>query len=1065
MILTNDQKIAVEAAGSVAVTAGAGTGKTAMLAARYLHHVVVHGFSPLEVVAVTFTDKAAAELRSRIRSEMQGTGDEIKAAEVDAAQISTIHALAARICRDFYGLVRIPADFQMLDEIDAEILMADWFDDAMAEVDPSVVRVLGYTWLRRVLRLLMADPFAAEDALRFGEAEWKQFIAEACERAIDGLIDSDCWQLADQVFRQYTGGDNDPAERRRLNALIAMEDIRRRASIGSALDVLKGFATNHGSAARWPNGGLTEVRSCLIQLRDAFKACKEMTTLAFGPADLEASKRVELLRKAFETARNYIAKTKLEKKVLDFGDLEMYALEILKSPAARKHYAVRWKAILVDEFQDTNPVQEKLLERLTENVRLTIVGDVKQSVYGFRRADTRVFDRFRMRIGNEVILSRTFRSHAGLVEPMNRIFGEVLGTLHQPLEGAREESPHEKPFVFASAIRGEDKQNVNELRAAEAQHIADEIGRMLDRGLTIYDKKLDGIRSVAPGDIAILSRTRAPLETYIDALLEARIPAVNIGGGDLLETREAKDAMAVLQFAADPADDIALMTLLRGPFFALSDLLLYKLSKSKERDESWWSLLSRADGDAGRAYSILNELLKQSRQVSAERLIEITDEMTGYTAVIANLEQGERRLADWFGFLALLRRFASLGRADVLGATRYLNQIHDAHAEIPRPPLDAGDAVSLMTIHGSKGLEWPIVFIPDLARPKPVDNADLMLDAELGVAFEVDIEIAGKIERLEPAILTLLKQNKKKREVEEAKRILYVAITRARDRVYLTSAGEKGPDLELLRPGLEAAGIAIETIDHAQVKRVVSRMPQAEIQRSEKAIVQTERADVGLTAIPVTGLSEYGVCPKRFKFQFVDGHPGLAEGSTGARITGALTHTALERGCTTAAELTPLSEGASAELIDEALLLAGNFGREAAFGEFRIAKVLREVPLVLKVRGVTLSGTADLVGDEFVLDFKTDNEVDPRHHRLQLWAYKKALGKTRAVVAYLRHGQIYEFSDDEMKAAEIEADSLATGIEAGRFSATPGEIACARCAYRSICSDAVVYQKVAEVFA
>jgi ATP-dependent helicase/nuclease subunit A len=850
----------------------------------------------------------------------------------------------------------------------------------------------------------------------------------------------------------------------RKNLINAMGDLAARRNVSASFGAFAGFRSNGGSAKNWPQG-LAEVRDCLTKLREAFRNCEPAATLQFGPADTEACRRVALLKIAFQTARNYIAKTKLEKKVLDFGDLEMYALEILKHKAARDHYAVRWKAILVDEFQDTNPVQEKLLELLTENVRLTIVGDVKQSVYGFRRADTRVFDRFRKRIGNEVILSRTFRSHAGLVDPMNRIFNEVLGTLHQPLDAAREGRPHDGPFVFASVIRGEERQNVNELRAAEARHIAGEIRRILDGGLTIYDKNVGETRPVTPGDIAILSRTRAPLEVYIDALLRAGIPAVNTGGGDLLETREAKDAMAVLQFAADPADDIALVTLLRGPFFALSDLVLYELSKSKERGESWWNLLSRAEGNAGRAYRVLCDLREASRQVSAERLLEIADELTGYTAVIANLEQGERRLADWFGFLALLRRFASLGRADVLGAERYLDQIREAKAEIPRPPLDAGDAVSLMTIHGSKGLEWPIVFIPDLARPKPIDNSDVMLDAELGVAFEVDIETDGKIERMEPAILTLIQQSKKKREAQEAKRILYVAITRARDRVYLTSAGEKGADLDIMRPGIEAAGIVIETIDAAQVQRVVRDMPRETIRRSADPIVQTACIETGLKAISVTGLSAYAVCPKRFKFQFVDGHPGLAQGSTSARITGTLTHTALERQCTTTAELTPLSEGASAELIDDALRLAGNFGTEAAFAEFRIENVRREVPLVLEVGGVTLSGTADLVGEEFVLDFKTDAQMDPAHHRLQLWVYRKALGKSRAVVAYLRHGQTYEFSDDEMSAADIEAHRSAAGIAAGRFSATPGELACGRCAYNLICSDSVAIPKIAEAIA
>src|SRR5262249_53438588 len=133
-------------------------------------------------------------------------------------------------------------------------------------------------------------------------------------------------------------------------------------------------------------------------------------------------RRVELLRGAFANALDYLRKSKIERRVLDFDDLEYYALKILDQPEARAHYAERWKAILVDEFQDTNPVQEKLLKALSEGgARLTIVGDGKQSIYGFRRADPRVFRRFRESIGSEVVLDRTFRTHAGLVEPVNAV--------------------------------------------------------------------------------------------------------------------------------------------------------------------------------------------------------------------------------------------------------------------------------------------------------------------------------------------------------------------------------------------------------------------------------------------------------------------------------------------------------------------------------------------------------------------------------------------------------------------------------------------------------------------
>ena len=379
--------------------------------------------------------------------------------------------------------------------------------------------------------------------------------------------------------------------------------------------------------------------------------------------------------------------------------------------------------------------------------------------------------------------------------------------------------------------------------------------------------------------------------------------------------------MAVLTFAADKADDIALITLLRGPFFAVSDRVLFELARKKEKDQTWWNVIDAESGELERVRTTLNKLLSFGRTSTPVRLLELMDEMTGYTAVLANLSQGSRRMADWLGFLSLLRRFAALGRSDLLGTTRYAKQLIDAEAEIPRPPIDAGDAVSLMTIHGSKGLEWPVVFVPDLARKKRNNSSLLSVDNDLGVAFDFEMQAAKRdedvrtveFEKADPSILRVIKQRRTDREVEEAKRVLYVAITRARDRVFLTAAGEKGDDLDLLIPGLEAAGILVERVNaaafahHAQSPKVYLPAPTS---RDAPKVFQLDPVPVGLRKIPVTALTEYSVCPQKFRFNYVDGHPGLGEGSAHGRTVGTLTHTALELTLRSVDELRPFALGA-----------------------------------------------------------------------------------------------------------------------------------------------------------
>ncbi|MFN6965067.1 MAG: UvrD-helicase domain-containing protein [Pyrinomonadaceae bacterium] len=1077
MELTPRQLDAVRADGSVAVVAGAGTGKTAMLAERYVHHVTVHGLSPLEIAAVTFTDKAAAELRSRIRAKLLEKAGEDAAAESDAAQISTMHSLAARICRDFYFLAGIPADFVLLDEIDAEIVKAAWFDEALAEIDPDVVRELGYEWLRKALRELFRDTSASAAALAKDESDWRRAIDERRAEALSEYLGSDCFVMAADIIETYRGPEGDAIERQRAIAGSAIRDLRSGQNVDAALDSIRSLTFRGGSPAKWPDGSFHLVKDCLTSLRDAIKdrsgkdgkAPYRDVFLKFGATDAEALRRAKLLARAFDTARDHLRLAKLERRLLDFDDLEQYAIEILGHREAREHYAERWRALLVDEFQDTNTEQEKLLLRLLDKggVRLTIVGDGKQSIYGFRRADPRVFERFCERLGGgPVVLDRTFRTHAGLVAPLNSAFGPLLRRLHQPLDAHRVDAPHEGPHISAHRISGG---SVGELREAEARFIAAEIRRMIDGGLEVWDKRLDGTRPVRPSDIAILSRTRDVLNVYIEKLLEAGVPAVNTGGGRLLETRVAMDLIALLRFVSDNTDDIALVSLLRGPFFGVSDRELYEISLERktgsEEREAWWHLLRRRGEQlpaaVRAAVAILSQLVEAAAHHPAERVVLLADELTGYTAVIANLEQGERRMADWQGFIDLLRHFARLGRSDVVGAERYLKELVDAEATIPRPPLDAGDAVSLMTIHSAKGLEWPVVFVPDLCRGNPPDPSAVKIDAEVGAAFKLRVHGERGWDELKPAMLDVIAARRARREAEEAARVLYVAMTRPRDRLYLTAAGDEiKNDLKTLEPCLAAAGVPIVEVTRSEADAAFARTERPSANATEmhegSIDVCTTRLAPRLASVSPSALWIYDLCPKRFEFEFIHGHPGVGEGTARARLVGTLTHAALESGERTADGLRRVageSCAAADDVIAEALSLARRFDEHPAFAELRAdPQAVREAALRYSfANGLSLIGRADLAGVDWVADFKTDAEVEPALHALQLWAYAAALGKRRAFVAYLRHDSLHEFSLADLEAAGRRAEQIADAIAAGSFPAKPSATVCGGCPYNVPC--------------
>lgn len=829
MRLTEEQGRAVRAPGSVAVVAGAGCGKTSLLAERYVHHLSADGLSPLGVVAVTFTEKAAEELRSRIRRRVQGAmpGAEEVSAELEAAQISTIHALCARICREHPEEAGVPPDFSILDDVSGGVWAADRLLDALDALPPEHYRLLPYPLMHEALEALLADPIAAGRALARASEEglegWRALAEEARDRATrDFLKDPEVQECSD-TLRACEGAAGDLMETNRAVAVAALEALSASegGEKGAPFEEIKGIKLNGGRKANWPEGELPLVKDALKRLRgrvqDELK--RGMVTLGIGPADERLAEVLPVLVDSFERAAMFLSQEKRRVRVLDFSDLEMHALRALRSDEVGSYYRERWRVFLVDEFQDTNPVQAEILERLTQGTHLTIVGDEKQSIYGFRRADVGVFRRFRQRIlgepdGGEEVLAITFRCHGQLITKLNEVFSPILGDLHQDLAAHRAEPPHDAPHIRAYAIEPEEKVRKAALERAEAAHIARLIGEMVDGGSLVGDGS--GTRPATPGDFAILSRTWGVLDGCGEALSAAGIPSVHAGGGDLLGTREAKDGLALLRFLADPGDEVALVTVLRGPFFAVDDPTLHAVALSRPRGASWWRAIVEYDGEGSEKLSaareVLGELLKRRRLEPPSELLALADRLTGYTAVISNLPGPERRLADWRGFIELARSLER-GHADVFAVVRSLRRMGEAGVEVPRPLLAAGDAVSLMSIHSAKGLEWPVVIVPDLSRAPRSSSPAVLFDPEVGLGVDFGDEV--DVEDGKPVLYKLVRDRLQLARGAEDKRLFYVALTRTRDHLILTTTdGQAQGDcgLTLLRPGLEAAGVEVEPV-------------------------------------------------------------------------------------------------------------------------------------------------------------------------------------------------------------------------------------------------------------
>lgn len=1039
--LNIDQERAATASGSVAIMAGAGTGKTFTLAHRYMHHIVADGLSPLSIVAATFTDKAANELRSRIRKLLRESNldDEI-IAEVESAQISTIHALCQRICRDFSYRIGIAPDFGILDKTYAPAWQQEKFDEAIGLIPKASLDAIGYNWFVGQLPKMMSDPLLTREALAADPSNWEEICREMQDQAKRELIESDEWNDAADLLPTVSGTADDKLEIVRLNIVAQINAFANGGSYEEFRASFTGFRTNLGSGKNWDEDHLVTARAVIARLRSKRESVEVALGLELNEHDQTVIEILPHLRIAFETVSNYLDSAKRAENVLDFNDLERYAVELLANDDIAAHYHERWRAILVDEFQDTNPVQAKIIERLTPSSRLTIVGDEKQAIYGFRRADVTVFERFRSTItaasdGEVVELDKTFRTHHDLVECTNRLFDGVLGDRFKPLASERLHSKTTAPHLTFFEVGESEEKNTHGQAVVEARHIADEIERIHRETGIPYS------------EFAILTRTWKPLNVIQDVLSANGIPSVKVGGGSLLDTREAQDCYSMLAFLSEPHDDIPLIAILRSPYFAVSDKLLFELSAMKADGRSWWTIIQDSPEFAEKV-SVLNELLA-SPHVSASATLDLAERMTGYRAIVGNLPFPDRRIADLDGVHDLCRDLAKRGRGDVFSVARYIREALRSDIDIPRPTIDASEAVNLLTIHRSKGLEWDVVFVPALGGKKRSDTEQIMIDAEIGVSLQTKSDDHDKET---PAIFTLIRENKKKRERDEERRLLYVAVTRARESAILSvgSKGDKNAAIELLRPFFDDAGIETETIEFSpDLAALPTPRPAEPIEMPDS--VNIDPIPNVPTDLPVTALAVYSRCPRQFEFQIMNGHPGdVSEGGNAMEI-GSIAHHAIETGRFEPHELTIDFIDASMEAIDEAAELAVRFRDESVYESLRNGTVQYEVPFRETFEGITFNGIADIVTDDMVVDHKTDSVMEPSDHLIQLWLYARAFGKRRAAIAYLRHSVLYEYSAEEMAAADELVRVSISKLKEGQMDADPAEEKCGRCRYNYIC--------------
>jgi ATP-dependent helicase/nuclease subunit A len=837
---TVEQRAAIEAtAVEVLVEAGAGTGKTGVMVDRYCRLVCEQGVSPGAVLAFTFTDKAAAELRQRIRAEIERraeAGSERAQAllpTLGSAWVTTIHGFCNRLLSAHPVAVGIDPRFRVLDAPETERAAGEAFEEALEAFLAGADREREETVAAFDIGGLRGIVLGVHAELRSrGEAEPR--LPEPPEPDVPGALRHAAAVAAEAIGELKPGSANHELVERALILIEGSEDP-------PGLDEIASLRT-------------TSKAKPLAAYRDAIEAALSRVAEAGegGRAYRHVAELLRLFSERFDVAKQ-------RRAGIDFEDLQLLAARLLERTETGAAYRMRFSHLLVDEFQDTNRLQLSLIEALRgPGTQLMVVGDELQSIYGFRHADLDVFRERREAIeasaaGEVIPLSGNFRSRPEVIGAINAI-GERLLAGYTPLRvgappaGPRPTGGGPAVEILLTGREGWDEDGVELDPATDARTPANQLAEARFLALRLRELADQGVER---GAMVVLLRAFTRLDAHEDSLERAGLRPYVVGGRGYWSQQQVADVCALLATIANPLDDQALLGTLASPACGVAPDTLWLLRAAAGRGRHIWPTVEQAAGlgedertDRERLEQIpeaelsllrtfaeaIAELRRRATSLSLAGLIDAAVTTTGYDLAVLMRAAGESRFANVRKLMRLAAEFEAAEGRDLRGLLDFLAARADADVDAQAATaIEGHDGVRIMTIHSAKGLEFDVVAIPHLSRGLLPAGRTPMLS--LGLETEAP-RVGMQLRRLGARGVDLyaqrqLSEEAQKRQAEEELRLFHVGATRARRRLLLSSVVNPSP------PSRESHGRAV-------IERIVTGFEIARDQDSTVAVAAPE---------------------------------------------------------------------------------------------------------------------------------------------------------------------------------------------------------------------------------
>jgi ATP-dependent helicase/nuclease subunit A len=834
MFLTSNQLRSLDLSKNLSVKANAGSGKTAVLVERFVRILLRSDIKQLDsIVGITFTEKAANELRNRIFkklwSEVEKTGVQKNIhlsnllERISSLQIGTIHSFCSSILREFANEAELDSGFTILQGMDEVIMMEEVIEETLRSIinlepdDPDrkeleeLIKIFGLKKVKSFLKEFMNE---RETVTLLSEKIYNKDSEEICKFWIDSISDFTDTMMKESGLIDYLTERKSYWEPKLTEFITLFHTAKSLQERCYYFDLMVSTIYLKSSG---------EIKKTFLKKNEAgseidfiaiYKRMKKIANFSdftnfFSSPQIDYTPvkyQIEITKKLINIFVKALTRYKHQKDMnaqLDFEDLLIRTRDLLKDKSISAQLKERFKYILVDEYQDTNHLQSQILYSLLDESaesNLFIVGDPKQSIYGFRNAEVEIFDETEKiildeRSGEKILLDESFRLLSDIVVFINYIFKKISGSnpfekiTYQELIKARPNDAKGK--IELLLYHGNEKtENIEE------EMISRRILELITAKQEIYDIGSDEARTIEYGDIAVLLRSRTHIDSLEKTFIKNDIPYIITSGIGYYQTQEIFDLYNYLSFLINPKNDLALVGVLRSPFFYISDTLLFEISGNGNNMMSFWEkVLTYCDSlnpenSVLSAVKVLMENTDISQRISIPNLINKIITETNWYAVLSFQENGKQTLANLRKFMVIAREFEKKGFNTLFDFVEKLTILVNEEEKEGQAVIDpTNQMVKIMTIHAAKGLEFPVLFLPYSHQDfkpdtEPYFNKTFGIGLSVPQSANLDIEYDHSIASKYIKALNRLKSD------SEEKRVLYVAFTRAHNLLFVSGKYE-----------------------------------------------------------------------------------------------------------------------------------------------------------------------------------------------------------------------------------------------------------------------------------